>query len=192
MIDHSTLLHAYSDFYIKEGRLPRHEAEFTHSAGLDEKDMYGAYSSLSVIDRQLFRNWAEETITACNTDPSFSSYGVREKMLALCFTLLETLKPHRSLIKTIEKKYRGFNNAAIKGMQQPMQDFFQALVVEGTTNGEIVARPLIGPRYKQVLWTAVVIILKYWLQDESNHFEKSDIAVEKTVHLAMDLMAPNA
>ena len=187
------LLKIYLDFFIKEGRLPYHEAELAKQSGIDEKALYAEYNSLQAIEARLFRNWAEETLASCAADPSFENYGAREKMLAVSFTLLETLKEHRSLVKAILARKPGLlRNPVVKGMQVPFGDFFQALVVSGTSTGEIVARPLIGPQYKNILWWKILVIIQFWLKDESQYFEQTDVAVERSVHLAIDLMAPNA
>jgi len=187
------LVSIYQDFYIKEGRLPHHEADLASFSGITENDLYKTYSSLRSLENQLFRHWAEQTLAACAADPSFDAYGAREKMLALSYTLLETLKPNRSLIKAISSRTPSLlNNKAVKGMESPLGDFFQVLIVGGTSSGEIVARPLLGPQYKLILWWTILLILQFWLKDESSFFEQTDVAVEKSVHFAMDLMAPNA
>jgi hypothetical protein len=193
MPSHEVLLTSYRNFFNSQGRLPHHVAELAINSGIAEKEFYESFSSLMALEKHLFKAWAEQSLDAVHQDSSYDQYSVRDKMLSLCFTLLDTLKPERSLVKAIVGRSATLpGNNAIKGMFNPFGDFFQVLIVEGTTSGEVIARPFIGPKYKDVLWWSVLLVLQYWLRDDSELFEQTDVAVEKTVHFAFDLMAPNA
>lgn len=126
MTDRHTLLSAYKDFYISQGRLPYHVAEYCHASGIEEMDFYGVFSSLQALEQQLFREWAEQTLEACLQDPSYGQYSVRDKLLSVCFTLLETLKPERSMVQAIAKRSRVLaSNPALKGMEPVLGGFFR-------------------------------------------------------------------
>ena len=64
--------------------------------------------------------------------------------------------------------------------------------MEGKETQEIANRPVISDRYDEALWIQVLFVLKYWLDDNSPRFEKTDAAIEKSVNLAFDLMGKSA
>ena len=66
------------------------------------------------------------------------------------------------------------------------------MIFEATNSGEIQARPFIANYYQSVLNTAFLTILNFWSNDKSDEKQNTDVMVEKTVHFAFDLLAPNA
>ena len=54
------------------------------------------------------------------------------------------------------------------------------------------ARPFIANYYQSILNTAFLSVLNFWSNDKSDFKQNTDVMVEKTVHFAFDLLAPNA
>ena len=44
----------------------------------------------------------------------------------------------------------------------------------------------------EALWMQVGFVFRYWVEDRSPRFEKTDAAIEKSVNLAFDLMGKSA
>ncbi|MDQ2864039.1 MAG: TetR family transcriptional regulator C-terminal domain-containing protein, partial [Bacteroidota bacterium] len=42
-------------------------------------------------------------------------------------------------------------------------------------------------RYKDALWIQFAFIINFWIDDDSNGFEKTDEAIEKGINLSFDL-----
>jgi hypothetical protein len=123
-------------------------------------------------------------------EPVYNEYSGREKLLAFYFTLLEVLKPKRSFVNfsLSEVKKPELMPAFLKGFREKYTDFVKDLIRESIDKGEIVDRPLVGSRYDEGLWVQFLFILNFWLRDRSLKFEKTDAAIEKSVHLSFDLM----
>jgi hypothetical protein len=51
---------------------------------------------------------------------------------------------------------------------------------------------LITEKYDEALWLQVGFVFRYWLDDNSPRFEKTDAAIEKSVNFAFDLMGKSA
>jgi len=72
------------------------------------------------------------------------------------------------------------------------KDFANEIILEGKETEEIANRPIISDRYDEAMWLQAWFVLKYWLDDRSPRFEKTDAAIEKSVNLAFDLMGKSA
>lgn len=140
-----------------------------------------------------WRAYAEQTLETCTEDPSFGEYTAREKMLAYCYTLLQTMKYDKDVISAQWRNWTNFlRSEDYKAFKKEFSDFSDVLIQEGTGRGEIQARPFISGIYSGLIWAAVLAIITFWVNDKSDNTEQTDVAVEKFVHLVFDAMAPNA
>jgi hypothetical protein len=58
-------------------------------------------------------------------------------------------------------------------------------------NGEITDRPFITQYYKQVLWYQFLIMIRFWVKDDSTNNENTDAFVEKSLNFVFDMLARN-
>jgi hypothetical protein len=135
----------------------------------------------------------DTTLEICQEDEAYASYTVREKMLAFIFTFLQSMnKEDTKYSAVLKQRIPLFDNAVLRELKVLFFNYCDTLMLEGTNSGEIQARPFIANYYRHVLWNAFVSILYFWAGDTSEHHEKTDVLVEKTVHFSFDLLAPNA
>lgn len=149
------------------------------------------------MDKLLSANWSSvfsKSLEICHQDEAYEAYSVREKMLAFIYTFLQSIQENEQEYKAIikENKFLLINSANLNELKYLFVEFCNGLIVEGTNSGEIQARPVIANTYIQLLWNSLLTILLFWSNDSSEHKENTDVMVEKTVHFAFDLMAPNA
>ncbi len=128
----------------------------------------------------------ENTLQTCNNDEQYEQYSSREKMLAFMFTFLQQLNESDAIF--IKQNQLSF----IKSIKVELFVYFDELIFNATNSGEIQARPFIANYYKSILSSSFLAILNFWSNDKSAFKENTDVMVEKTVHFAFDLLAPNA
>jgi len=130
----------------------------------------------------------------CQEDENYLNYSARERMLAFIYTFLQNMNTEEekftSLLK--EQKFPLLNIGMLSELKSDFSNYTDALIFEATNSGEIQARPFIANYYKQLLWNAFLSVLYFWKNDKSDHKENTDVMVEKTIHFAFDLLAPNA
>jgi hypothetical protein len=80
----------------------------------------------------------------------------------------------------------------LKSFKRKFKDFSTEIILEGKETEQIADRAFISDRYEDALWLETLFIFQYWLKDTSPSFEKTDVAVEKSVNLAFDLMGKSA
>jgi hypothetical protein len=184
------IIDQYLDFVLTEGRRPNSVYQLMKQLGQEETVFYEHFSTFTELEDQLWQEFATETISRLHQEPVYNEYSGREKLLAFYFTLLEVLKPKRSFVNfsLSEVKKPELMPAFLKGFREKYTDFVKDLIRESIDKGEIVDRPLVGSRYDEGLWVQFLFILNFWLRDRSLKFEKTDAAIEKSVHLSFDLM----
>jgi AcrR family transcriptional regulator len=180
----------YMAYLLEQGHRPQSVYQFTKSLDMPESEFYEHFNSLESLEKAIWGTFLEETLGKIQNDPTFQQYGVREKLLAFYFTLIEGLKARRSYVDFCFKHLpKGMLRPFfLEHMRSGFLSFAQELVNEGQESGEFAQRLFITDAYKDALWLQLRYILKFWLKDESKNFEQTDAAIEKVVNVAFDLM----
>lgn len=188
-----------SDAYIKHilenGSMPNSVYSFCKGLKITEEKFYEHFSALEDIETSIWKSYITDTITDIMADDNYTTYSVREKLLAFYFTLVEKFKANRSfLLKAAEK----FEKPVVLKSQRALMDaeasfmaYAKNLLMEARETQEVEQRPVpqIMNQYPKIWWKETVFILDFWLKDRSKLFEKTDSLIEKTVNTTMDLMA---
>lgn len=140
----------------------------------------------NIVTNSSFNIILENTLKTCQNDEQYEQYSSREKMLAFVFTFLQNLNENDATY--IQQNRLSF----MKSIKVELSVYFDELIFNATNSGEIQARPFIANYYQSILNTAFLSILNFWSNDKSDFKQNSDVMVEKTVHFAFDLLAPNA
>lgn len=184
---------AYKEISVAEGRLPLSINIVSDKAGIDREVFRTHYIGLGAVSRDIWADYFKETLTALEQSPEFANYSVREKLLAFYFTFFELLGQDRDFIKLYAPKLGIWNYSPeflLTGKQIVLR-FIQQLVEEGNRSGEIEERIIIATDYTSWHWPQFLYILNLWINDESDAYQHTDKAIEKSVNLGFDLMGRN-
>ena len=131
-----------------------------------------------------------QTIEAINQDTEFSSYSAQEKVLSFFYTIIEVFKQNRSFIvlKLDDISRKDFRPRTLEPFRVLYNNWIAEVVDLGLQTDEIATRPVITDKYTEVLWGQFLYILRVWINDESQDFQVTDAAIEKTSALLFELM----
>ncbi len=184
----------FTSYLLENGSKPASVFKFAKGLKLSEAQFYDHYASFEDIEAEIWKSFIVETIAKLHKDSTYAQYTVREKLLAFYFTLFETLKGQRSFVSlAFENKRKAFPYpAALADFKVEFKAYIRDLIAEGKETQEIVERPLLKDKYHEPIWAQLVFLINFWLKDRSKGFEQTDVAIEKSVHLAFDLAGKNA
>jgi len=149
----------------------------------------GRNSSFESIEKTIWFELTFETISKIKEQEVWPQYTAREKMLSFFYSYLENLKNQRSFIIYSLKNYKGkFSTPdVLAGVKPIFENFAQEVIDEGLESGELAERRFLSKRYKDALWIQFAFIVNFWINDDSEGFEKSDEAIEKGINVTFDL-----
>lgn len=182
--------HAYIEYVLGHDKKPGNVFRFCKEIGIEEKTFYKSYSSFKALEKIIWQGYATQTIESLKSDDNYSKFTVREKILAFYFTVIEALNANRSFVLyTVGKsKAPTTSPSYLKKFRKEFYHWAEEVIEEGKDTGEIAKRPFLEKRYSSLLWLHFQFILKFWSNDDSNDFEKTDEAIEKSVNLAFDVI----
>lgn len=189
------LIETYITQTLEHNHTPESVYLFTKAAHIEESEFYNHFSSLGALEAEIYKQWFEEAFTQSKSSEPWQGYTSREKVLAVYFTFIEVLKSHRSFAIFLKNrdvmklpKWPSYLNA----LHHAFTQHINPVLIEGIDSKEIEARKFIDEKYVQAMWLNFLFVLSFWLNDESERFEKTDAAIEKSVNLAFDLMGKSA
>ena len=189
------ILEGFKTHVLEHGSAPVSVFKFAKDLKMKEEDFYTYFTSFESIKSAIWVSIYDSTLQQIEAQEVFREYSVREKFLSFLFTWIEELKKSRSyLLSLYQDKATSFRFLPFdtKEFKSKFKDFAGELILEGKETQEVASRPVVTERYDEALWLQVAFVFRYWLDDRSPRFEKTDAAIEKSVNLAFDLMGKSA
>lgn len=183
---------AYKDYVLTHNRRPTSVYLFCKEYSFSENDFYKKYHSFEFLENQAIEGLFKSVVLTLNKDENFEKYTSREKMLALFYAWTEKALTERSFLDYLSKNNSIQDQMGLSAARMQFNDFSKDVLDGAVTSGEVIERKFISDKYYHALWSQYLLIHKYWLNDKSKDFEKTDAFIEKSTHLAFDLFGQSA
>ena len=187
------LRQAYKDLSVADGRFPLSFKLVAEKASLSAEEFSQHYKGLGALAEDIWVEYLRDTLAAVEASPEFAAYSVREKLLAIYFTLFEVLGSERPFVALYASKLGVWNYSPdfMVRFKEIWLKLVADLVAEGTASGEIAERMIMSGEYSGWHWPQLMYLLNQWVSDETEGYQRTDKAVEKSVNLGFDIMGRN-
>lgn len=180
---------AYIDYVLTNDERPKSVYSFVKKLKITEPEFYTFYPSFDSIEKMIWVELLSETIGTLQEQEIWMQYSARDKILAFFYSYMEQLKPQRSFVIYSLKKHRTqlSTPAVLSGVKPVFGNFADLIINEGLESGELADRKFLSKKYKDAVWLQFAFILNFWLDDDSEDFEKTDEAIERGINVTFDL-----
>ena len=180
-------INKFMEFVLENGKLPATVYKFCKETKTEEKDFYAHFGSIKGIQAAIWDSFYEHTIDLLAKNKEYASYGNKEKLLSFFYTFFELLTLNRSYVLfSLDNGRINDRMEQLKGLRKRIKSFASDLIQEA--NDE---KSRIGQRspaiFSEGAWWHFLFILKFWADDNSAGFEKTDVAIEKSINTIFDL-----
>jgi hypothetical protein len=184
------ILNKYLEIYREDPQKSISVSYVCNQIPIKEKEFYEWFSSIEDLDAQVLATAIQNVMISIEKSQEWFEYSARERLLAYFFTLFESFTEIRSfLIDRYAIQLTG--HKSLSPAQKEAIRSFRQILAHGISNGEIHTRGIPTDRYADICWVAFRGLFYFWLKDRSLRFEKTDAAIEKTVHTLFDIMSRN-
>ena len=179
----------YIDYVLTNDEQPKSVYSFVKKLKITEAEFYAFYASFESIEKNIWFELTIETIDEVKKQELWAQYSSREKMLSFFYSYVELLKSQRSfVIYSLKKQPKKLGTPAVlSGVKPIFENFAEEIINDGLASGELADRKFFAKRYKDALWVQYAFILNFWIDDDSNGFEKTDEAIERGIQVTFDL-----
>ena len=177
-------------YLIRNGERPVTVFKFCEELGVDESIFYIYYNSFRSVETEVWLTFYQEVKKALDQDSEYSSYSAHEKYLSFLYTVVEVYKQNRSyvVLRYAEVDRRSLRPWFMDSFREEFAIWTKEILDEGFESNEIISRPLISSKYHEALWVQLLYITRVWTNDESEDFQVTDAAIEKSSALLFELM----
>ncbi|PKV49958.1 hypothetical protein ATE84_2004 [Aquimarina sp. MAR_2010_214] len=179
----------YMNYVLKNESYPKSVYRFCNDVDIKEEEFYKLFGSLESLEKAIWNAFFTTTIDAMNNNEEYGNFSNRNKFLTFFYTFFEMLTLNRSYALFALKRYNmPFENLKqLKSLRDSIKGFATELIEEG--NDEKLFKVTKNPvkLFSEGAWLQFLFLLKFWVDDESAGFEKTDIAIEKSVNAVFDL-----
>ncbi|SNQ44293.1 TetR family transcriptional regulator C-terminal domain-containing protein [Cellulophaga lytica] len=180
----------YMDYVLENEKQPSSVYKFSKSNNFDEAIFYNFFNSFETLEKEVFNAFYNYTIKALEADKAYLDFNNRTKLLSFYYTFFEMLTANRSYVVYALSKHK--NKLKYVGILSKLKESFTNYI----THLEIETIDLKQEKLEKIqqktlnesAWIQLLITIKFWLDDTSSSFEKTDIFIEKSVNTTFDLL----
>lgn len=188
----STIVEHYMNAAL-EGELPDNVYKFCKQLGIQETEFYQHFGSLRSIDRRIWSKLFELSLDTVKGDESYEASSTQDKILMLYYTFFENCTMNRSYLLLSLDHHPGMREKLVLlgDMRTSFKIYTDELFAPNQSQDGRLKSELANLRQRGVgegLWTQMLFLLDFWQKDDSAGFEKTDMAIEKSVRVAMQLL----
>jgi hypothetical protein len=189
-VDDNAIITAYMQHVLANNEIPKNAYVFCKAHEINEDDFYAFFGSLDALQQDIWVKFFENAVATIEKEAAFETYSDKNKLLTLYFTLFEILTLNRSYVLFSLKE----NKEGLKHLKQ-MKGFrnrFKQYIVDTvkSVSSESFGRfdKVTEPVYAEGAWIQFLFLFKFWMDDTSKGFEKTDVLIEKSVNTVVDLL----
>jgi hypothetical protein len=180
----------YMDYVLEHDQNPKSVYAFSKLNDFEEKEFYSHFASFEAIEKGVFEAFFTNSIEALNKSEDYKIFDSRNKLLSFYFTFFENLTVNRSYVKHVLFKYKNDLKGlkVLSGLKQHYADYINALGIQLLDIKQDKLEKIQEKALRETAWLQLLLTIKFWLDDTSPSFEKTDIFIEKSVNTTFDVL----
>jgi len=179
----------YMDYVLEHETVPKSVYKFCKEKKVKEEDFYAHFGSFDSLRTQIWNKFFSNTMNLLHKNKEYDSFSNKDKMLTFFFTFFELLTLNRSYVlfslegqKNMMEKLK-----ELKGLRTHIKEFATELIDEANAEKNYRLTKRSPQLFSEGAWVQFLFLLKFWMDDSSAGFEKTDLAIEKSVTTIFDV-----
>ena len=189
-ISEKDIISYYMDYVLEHNENPKSVYTFAKANDFEESKFYEYFSSFETVEKQVFKAFFDNTMTTLLKSEDYISFDARNKLLSFYFTFFENLTANRSFVAYSLHRHK--NNmkglALLSDLKKSFTNYILSLEIEMIDIQLEQIEKIQTKSLKESAWIQLLLTMKFWLDDTSASFEKTDIFIEKSVNTSFDLL----
>jgi AcrR family transcriptional regulator len=184
-----TVLNAFIDSSLEKEIFPLSVFKFCKENKIEEKTFYKHFSSLEAVKGQIWKFYYDNAMGLLEKDAAYENASPKDKLLSFYFTFFEVLLLNRSyvLFSLSSNQSTAIKMSQLGIMRSSFKYFAEDLIDIGNTNKKESYLQHPPKIFSEGAWIQFAFLIKFWINDASVDFEKTDQAIEKSVQTAFDV-----
>jgi hypothetical protein len=188
-INKENLVALYMDAVMDHNEVPQSVYSFAKMNHFEESEFYRFFGSFEALEAAIYELFFEKTMKTLDKSKEYKDYDAMNQLLSFYFTFFGNLTANRSYVsKSLQMEMGGLNQMKkLKTLRKKFLNFIDELDlgVIDIKNKRIddIKDSVVNESY----WIQMLVTLKFWLDDDSADFEKTDLFIEKSIAASFEL-----
>lgn len=180
----------YMNYTLEQNEKPKSVYQFSKLNGFTESEFYTFFGTLNSIENEIFNMFLEKTVALLEKDANYETYDMKSKMLSFYFTFFELLSANRSyVVMSLKENENQLKNLMqLSTLRNSFKQYISGIISDEYRIKQEKLQSFQEKTIKETSWLQLLMTLKFWLDDSSPAFEKTDIYIEKSVKATFELM----
>lgn len=178
----------YMNTVLVSGK-PTSVYSFAQDCNFEETEFYKYFSSFESLEKAIFGIFAKETLHLLHKTQAYKEYSSKDKLLSFYYTFFELLTANRSYVllqlKSVNKDFSQLS--VLKELRKEFIDFVNNISLEKIDFKNEKINKIQDKTIAETYWIQLLMILRFWISDESSNFEKTDVFIEKSIKASFDI-----
>ncbi|WP_213523933.1 TetR family transcriptional regulator C-terminal domain-containing protein [Nonlabens sp.] len=183
------IITAYMDYVLEHEKTPKSVYKFAKDNNMSEQEFYQFFGSFDSLRKDIWNTFFTMTMDVAHKNEEYAHFSNREKMLTFFYTFFELLTLNRSyvLYTLKENQYMMNKMDQLKGLRKHVKNFSKDLIMQRNEDKSNILLERSETIYSEGAWIQMLFLMKFWMEDNSAGFEKTDMAIEKSVNTIFDV-----
>ncbi|MFH6999285.1 TetR family transcriptional regulator C-terminal domain-containing protein [Flavobacterium sp. FlaQc-57] len=189
-ITRDEIVSKYMDEVLEKGQKPKSVYHFAKENDFTEAEFYTFFGTLEGLEKEIFRLFFVNTIDLLHKNNDYAEYDMKNKMLSFYFTFFEILTANRSYVLQALKLDKNpiKNLVQLTSLREGFKEYVAEILTDDYRLEQEKFQKFQEKALKESAWLQLMMTIKFWLDDSSAAFEKTDIFIEKSVNASFELM----
>ena len=183
------IIKMYMDYVLEHETTPKSIYKFCKLNKITEAEFYRFFGSIEALQKAIWTKFFSNTIKLTEKNKEYDQFSNREKMLTFFYTFFELLTLNRSYVLFALKNQKTMLKSLeqLKGLRKQVKAFATELINDGNAEKAIKITKHNPALFSEGAWLQFLFVLKFWMDDDSAGFEKTDMAIEKSINTIFDV-----
>ncbi|SNR76675.1 DNA-binding transcriptional regulator, AcrR family [Maribacter sedimenticola] len=184
-----SIMSLYMDYVLEHEKVPKSVYKFCKDNAIVESDFYLYFGSIGALQKSIWTTFFDNTIKVIHKNKEYGEFANRDKMLTFLFTFFEVLTLNRSYVLFVMDNAPSplKNMMQVKELRKKVKDFAKDLINKGNASKSSKLTKHNPQLFSEGAWLQVLFLMNFWRTDDSPGFEKTDVAIEKSVNTIFDV-----
>ena len=189
-ITENDIISWYMEYVLDHNKQPSSVYSFAKECNFEEAAFYKYFGSFEAVEKGIFNAFFNNTLILLEKSEDYDSFDARNKLLSFYYTFFENLTANRSYVvyalEGIKNQLKSLQ--ALTELKKSFSGYIESLNIETLDLKEERLEKLQNRGLKESAWFQLLVTMKFWMDDTSTSFEKTDIFIEKSVKASFDLI----
>ena len=184
------IISMYMNYVLEHNKQPASVYIFSKENKIEEQDFYQHFTSFDSLEKSIFTEFFNNTLHVLAKSEDYESFDARNKLLSFYFTFFEMLTANRSyVVFALENEKSALKKLKLlHGLRTEFKKYIHNLDIETLEVKQERLEKLQEKALTESAWGQLLFTIKFWLEDTSKGFEKTDVFIEKSVNASFDVL----